>query len=236
MSRFKCEKCKDTGWTTVNKNDTEYLQKCTCKKTDLLIRKSDRANIPSRFSGSELDHFYPDKDNESYENIKKVVKKFVEDYPAGQKGIIFHGGTGVGKTRLLCTIATEILKKFENTNIYYIDWNEMVREMKSGESHTFRDFTSINSLIQRLISADLLLIDELGASEPSQWVRDNIYFIINHRYNRQKMTLFATNYLDNSIDGKPSLKDRIGDRIRSRIYEMADSFLVKGMDYRQKWG
>ncbi|MEN8154118.1 MAG: ATP-binding protein, partial [Acidobacteriota bacterium] len=200
------------------------------------IEKSEKANIPSRFSGSELSGFLPGNNNDSLKNIKNIVKKFVDDYPTGQKGIMFQGETGVGKTRLLCSIATEIFKKNKNADIYYIDWNEMVREMKSGESHTFRDFTSINSLIQRLISAELLLIDELGASEPSQWVRDNIYFIINNRYNRQKMTLFATNYPDISNDGKPSLSERIGDRIRSRIYEMADTFIVKGIDYRQKWG
>jgi DNA replication protein DnaC len=109
----------------------------------------------------------------------------------------------------------------------------MVRLMKSGESHSYRDFSMINELIEKLTNTSLLLMDELGASEPSQWVRDNIYYVINHRYNRKKITLFATNYFDSPSGDNPTLRERIGDRIRSRIYETAKSYVMKGLDYRE---
>ncbi|MEN8154030.1 MAG: hypothetical protein ABFR75_08390, partial [Acidobacteriota bacterium] len=84
MNRFKCDKCNDSGWITITKNSKEYLQKCTCKKNDHFIEKSEKANIPSRFSGSELSGFLPGNNNDSLKNIKNIVKKFVDDYPTGQ--------------------------------------------------------------------------------------------------------------------------------------------------------
>ncbi len=237
MTKAKCTICDDSGWEKIEKEGKEFLRRCKCQKIEVLKDRCLISNIPPRFAGSGLDDFYPEEGDRNLKKVIKDVKKFIDDYPAVQKGLLLHGGTGVGKTRLLCAIATGIIKKFSVSDIYYIDWNDMVREMRSGESHTFRDFSLINELINKLSETELLIMDELGSSIPSQWVRDNIYYLINHRYNKQKITLFATNYPDDSPDGElPTLKDRIGDRIRSRIFEMAESHYIKTLDYRQKWG
>lgn len=233
MSKFKCDKCSDTGWIKIEKNGNEYLKKCECIKNDILIKKSELSNIPPRFIGMELKGYFPVKGYDSQKKVKLLVEEFIKDFPAVEKGLIFHGNTGVGKTKLLSSIANELFGKNENIDVYYVDWNEVIRDMRSGESHSFRDFSQINILITRMTNTDLLLFDEIGASEPSQWVRDNIYYIINSRYNNNKTTLFATNYLDKSNDGKLTLKERVGDRIRSRIFEMAKSVVIQGPDYRQ---
>ena len=78
----------------------------------------------------------------------------------------------------------------------YIDWNDLTREMRSGEDTSNRDFSNIGQLIQRLAMVELLLFDELGASRPSPWVEDNIYYLINRRYNDNRITLFASNFFD----------------------------------------
>jgi len=234
LSKVKCRKCNDTGWEKLIKDKKEYLKKCTCRKLEILKDKCISANIPVKFAGYMLENFGTENGDESLIRLVDIANNFINNYPAG-KGIILHGETGRGKTHLLSAISTEIFKRYPASDIYYIDWNDMVREMKSGESHTFRDFQVINNTIDRMSKADLLIIDELGASSPSQWVRDNIYYIINHRYNRQKITLFATNYFDESIDGRPTLKEKVGDRIRSRIFEMAKSYNLSGIDYRQKY-
>ncbi len=230
-----CSKCNKTGWIKVAKDGNEYLKKCSCLKHDRVIKKSERSNIPPRFIGFELNSFFPVEGFDSQKRVLQLVTKFIDTFPVVEKGILFQGDTGVGKTRLLSSIATALYKKNENIDIYYADWNEIVREMKSGESHQQRDFSKINGIIERMSNADLLLFDEIGASDPSQWVRDNIYFVINNRYNNSRITLFASNYGDESINGKQTLKDRIGDRIRSRIYAMADSINIKGPDYRKKY-
>jgi len=234
LTDIKCKICNDSGWERTEKDGKEFLKKCKCQRMEILKDRCLSANIPPKFAGLMLQSFGTENGDPSLLRLVKIANKFIERYPIG-KGIILHGQTGMGKTHLMCTIATEILKKFPRTDIFYIDWNDMVREMKSGESHTFRDFSVINSTIERMSKADLLILDELGASQPSQWVRDNIYYIINYRYNRQKMTMFATNYFDDTPDGSPTIRERVGDRVRSRIFEMAESFNLSGIDYRHKY-
>jgi DNA replication protein DnaC len=61
---------------------------------------------------------------------------------------------------------------------------------------------------------------------------DSIYYIFNNRYNNQRVTLCAANFFDSPKDGTESLKDRIGERIRSRLYEMTETIVIQGSDRR----
>jgi len=148
-----------------------------------------------------------------------------------------QGAVGVGKTRLLCTIATELIKKNNRIDVYYIDWNDFTRELRAS----FGQYEITNQFIAKLSTVDLLLFDELGASNTTPWILDNIYYIFNKRYNDQKMTLAATNYLDNTTDStdafsqQESLSQRIGERIRSRLYEMMETVIINGKDMRKEY-
>ena len=85
-----------------------------------------------------------------------------------------------------------------------------------------------------VFQADILVLDELGATVPTDWVRDTMYQIINRRYNDNKLTIFTTNYLDKSRSEKEQvLEDRIGTRLRSRLYEMCKMVVMDGEDYRK---
>lgn len=238
MTEFLCRKCNDTGWLTVKKEDgREFAQRCGCQAIDRLLSKSEKANLPGRFAGAELGGYMTREASSAQKRAKKIIEKFITDYPSVDKGLLLQGSVGLGKTRLLCTIATELMKKRENIDIYYIDWNDLVRLMGSGESYANRDFDTINSLVNKLAGVELLLFDEFASTKASPWVYDNIYYLVNKRYNDDRKTIFATNYYDENE--KPdkrqeSLTQRIGDRLRSRLYEMAATITIKGMDYRQK--
>ena len=79
------------------------------------------------------------------------------------------------------------------------------------------------------------MLDELGANKPTEWVRDTIAHIINCRYNDKKLTIFTSNYLDKpSKQGEESLTDRIGVRLRSRLFEMCTGIEIRGDDFRQQ--
>lgn len=233
MTKVKCTKCNDSGWEKIEKDGKEFLRKCKCQGVNPYVSRCKNANIPELFIGSKLSEFKLNDNTKRFEPIIKKMNNFIEQYPAVQEGLILHGKTGVGKTRILSSIASAIVKNSPELDVFYIDWNDLVRDMKSGESHNFRDFSIINDLIHKLCHSSLLIIDELGSSKPSQWVFDNIYYVINYRYNRKKITLFATNYPDETSDGSPTLTERVGDRVRSRIYEMAKSYYLYGLDYRK---
>jgi DNA replication protein DnaC len=81
----------------------------------------------------------------------------------------------------------------------------------------------------------VLVLDELGATVPTDWVRDTMYQIINKRYNDNKLTIFTTNYLDKRRAEKDQiLEDRIGTRLRSRLYEMCTNVVIETEDYRRR--
>ncbi len=229
-----CTRCQGTGWMLVQNQDREVAVRCPCRQRDLFAKRLENSGIPVRFAGVELKGYLPGKENSSQAQARQVAEKFVAEYPAVAGGLLFQGPTGVGKTRLLCSIAHHLIQD-QGTDVQYIDWNDLVREMRSGEDTTTRDFALIQRLMQRLASAELLLFDEFGASRPSPYVEDNIYFLVNRRYNDGRVTLFATNYFDRRIGAEDILTDRVSARIRSRLYEMARTVEIRGPDYRQKY-
>ena len=92
-------------------------------------------------------------------------------------------------------------------------------------------------MLAPIYQADVLVLDELGATVPTDWVRDTMYQIINKRYNDNKLTIFTTNYLDEPRSEKEQvLEDRIGTRLRSRLYEMCTKVVMDGEDYRRHMG
>lgn len=230
-----CPKCGDSGWIIIEKDGREQAVRCSCSQKQVALNHAEAANLPRRFIGCRLKGFMANENMPSLVSAKKTATRFITDFPAVDKGLLFHGPVGVGKTRLLCTVASELLVRFPTLDVYYIDWNDLVRTMRTGEDAQSRDFQQINQIITRLTECDLLIFDEMGASKLSAWVADNIYFVINRRYNQQKITLAATNFFDQSGDGQETLTDRVGDRLRSRLHEMTQSIEIFGVDYRRQY-
>ena len=144
-----CKKCNNTGWLLRKTPEGgEIASKCICRERDQVYKRAQKANIPERFLGNEIEFYFPESGNSSQTKGKKFIEKFINDYPAvGGKGILLQGPVGVGKTHLLCCLAYELIKR-KNVNLFYIDWTELVREMRSGEDNTNRDFYAINQLLK----------------------------------------------------------------------------------------
>lgn len=238
-----CGKCNGTGWVSIKNREQDFAQKCDCIKTDILLTKTGKANIPPKFLERKLEWaFQPDAANPSQAAAKKMAQKFIDDYPAIKKGLLFQGKAGRGKTTLLCAIGYELIEK-KNISVYYIDQNSLVREMRSGEHMMTRDFSLINRLIDKLADIELLLFDELGTTgfdKLTPWIYENIYYIFNSRYNNNKLTVCATNYFDvkdtseSTEVSQVTLEERVGKLIRSRLYEMTDIIQIGGSDFREK--
>ena len=111
----------------------------------------------------------------------------------------------------------------------------MLKEIQDSYNPISR--TTELEVLAPVYDAEVLVLDELGASKPTDWVRDTMTQIINTRYNDQKVTIFTSNYLDTPESApEETLTDRVGVRLRSRLYEMCKIITLKGEDYRQKIG
>ena len=99
-------------------------------------------------------------------------------------------------------------------------------------------------LLKPVFAAEVLVLDDLGAQKPNEWVWDTVALILNTRYNDKQTTIITTNYADLPAGGgaktdaeraarEPTLGDRIGDRMRSRLAEMCVRVEMTGEDFRQ---
>ncbi|HEX8185023.1 MAG TPA: ATP-binding protein [Blastocatellia bacterium] len=221
-----CPSCGGTGWELV---EGKGVRQCQCKKTarpDLLLQQ---ARIPNRFLHCGLDNF--ELIQPSLHRALMNTKKFVEEYPVVDVGLLYLGRCGVGKTHLAVAALKEIIKK-GIAGMFY-DFRDLLKEIQ--DSYNPNTHTSELKILAPIFDADVLVLDELGASKPTEWVQETITHIINKRYNDKKVTIFTSNYLDMSIGSAydETLTERVGVRLRSRLHEMCKHILMEGDDYRE---
>jgi len=170
--------------------------------------------------------------HESQKKAKVYVQRFLEKYPQIDVGLLFLGTCGVGKTHLAVALLKQVISEKGDSGLFY-DFRDLLREIQASWNSVSQ--TSELDVLRPVLEARILILDELGANKPTEWVRDTIAHIINCRYNDKKLTVFTSNYLDSPTKpGEETLADRIGIRLRSRLYEMCREVEIHGMDFRQE--
>ena len=184
------------------------------------------ANVPRRYFQCRLANF---DDRGGRLKVPKVrVQQFVDQWMPnnGTPGLLLIGGCGVGKTHLAVATLQEIIDTNKPGKLLFSNFQDLLQEIQA--SFTADSSVDKSELLRPLLEADLLVLDELGSQKPSNWVHDILYYIINTRYNDVRTTIFTTNNVED-------LGDRIGERLRSRLYEMTAALhLAEVSDYRKK--
>jgi len=179
----------------------------------------------------------------------------VDEYPAVESGLLFMGPVGVGKTHLAIALLKDLIEKKGVTCLFY-ESGSLLKAIQ--DSYNPVSQTSEMRVLAPVYQAEVLVLDELGATVPTNWVRDTMYQVINTRYNNKKLTIFTTNYLDEAraaaeqnsdaadtrrksrtfaserIQEMTTLEERIGTPLRSRLYEMCKKVMIEGEDYRKR--
>ena len=114
----------------------------------------------------------------------------------------------------------------------FYDTRDLLRVIRSTYDPSIR--TTELEVLRPVMTADLLVLDDLGAEKTSEWVEETMNLIVNTRYNERRLTIFTSNYQDIPDDTDPnSLLFRIGHRMRSRLHEMCEFVSLDGADYRE---
>ncbi len=246
MADTSCLKCQGTGWVLEEKEGRPLAKRCRCYKENRKKTLFEQANLPQRYKNCSFENF--EIHNDSHRDALKISRQFVKNFPVQDVGLLFQGPCGVGKTHLAVALVNELVEKKE-VPCYFCDFREFIRDIQN--SYSANSAVSESEVMAPVFAAKVLLLDELGAKKTTPWVEETVYYIINHRYNNKKLTVFTSNYIDRGEEeedqrdsffkktdfnkkGEDSLIDRIGVRLVSRIYEMCKIVDMWGDDYRKK--
>jgi len=216
-------RCDGSGF--IYDEDTRRARDCTCRPRRIARRKARKLAgvIPRRYQGVSFDRapvtlIQPEK--------VRVVRAYVDTLDeklAEGRGIWFQGDIGTGKTTLAMLISAAALRAGHSVAIYSLPrLLGLLRETFDDASES-----SLSTLLDRLAAVELLHIDDVGAEQSSPWVLEQLYTIVNTRYEDGRAIVLTTNL------ASAELREQIGERTVSRLVEMCgDPVPLFGADRR----
>jgi DNA replication protein DnaC len=254
----------DKAGSSVGEPKMVWAVPCDCTAGDRTERMLARARVPERYRHCDFENFETDNDienatreqlsawNRSLAQAKLVVERFAREFPVGdtlQLGLLLMGPCGAGKTHLAVAALKEIVLR-GHSGLFY-DYRELLKEIQ--DSYSVESQSTEMGVLEPVLKAEILVLDDVGSSKPSLWALETVGHILNTRYNEKRVTFLTTNFLDSdsasngaSISSaqrvagmrapaiEDSLTDRVGKRIRSRLYEMCRTVEIFAPDYRKE--
>jgi len=219
--------CDGSGWIL---GPEDVARPCECRESRLKRGRSKgvASVIPPRYRGvsferppvSEMARDLATK--AALSEVRAFVDELDERLDAG-RGLWIFGDTGTGKTTLAMLISKAALESGRSVAIYSLP-KLLARIRRTYDSEPGGD--SYLSFFERLTAVDLLHIDDLGAEKRSDWVLEQLYALINERYEAQRSVLITTNLPHDELE------EQIGSRTVSRLSQMCDEVPLFGADRR----
>src|ERR1700678_4181768 len=234
---------------------------CDCTTGDKTERALQRARVPERYRHCDFENYETDNDienvsreqmaawNRSLAQAKLMVQRFADEFPVGSEhGLLLMGPCGVGKTHLAVSAMKSIVLR-GHSGLFY-DYRELLKAIQ--DSYNPESQATEMSVLEPVLKAEILVLDDVGSSKPSPWALETVGHVLNTRYNEKRVTLLTTNFLDtDAVSANPSLQpqrvagmrsptvedsltERVGKRIRSRLYEMCRTLEIHAPDYRKE--
>lgn len=224
-----CPACGGTGFLVERGEEGAFATPCRCRRRLADAQRRAGVGIPRRYEHCTLDQFDPL--NDSLRAALAYARRVVESFPGADFGLLLTGPCGVGKTHLAVAVLRELVET-RGARGLFAEVGDLLRRLV--ETYDRRSQTPSWEVLQPALEADVLLLDDLGATRITPWMQDTIGLIINERYNEERLTLITTNRPVDSSGDQESLADRIGERLASRLAEMCVTVRLDGEDFRRK--
>lgn len=237
-----CPQCRGTLWVAAGDGPRAPRKRCACTAFERRRALFDAAGIPARHADSTRASFKPTTARQGA--VITGVSRWLDAYRAREenRGLVLHGDVGRGKTHLMVAMLRELVFRY-GVSVRFVEFSHLLADLKSG----FDQKQGPARLLDPLVSVDVLAIDELGKGRNTEFEGTVLDELVSRRYNAAATILATTNYAPSPPTGAgvqnpaaivlgmaapPTLPDRVGARVHSRLQEMCDFLEVGGADYR----
>ena len=198
-----CPVCNDTGWMKLA-NDPRRVTRCECQVA-ARAQHLMRAAHPRRYEHCDFDEFVTFR-HPSHAAAKLVAQKYVAEYDPvhKSKGLLLIGPIGTGKTHLAVSILKELVRQ-KGVRCLFVDYRELLKDIQNSYNPSVA--ATEMEILRPVMETEVLLLDELGAVKPSDWVWDTVSLVLNTRYNDDRTTT-TINYADLPARDSAGTEDR----------------------------
>ena len=236
-----CPICRGTLFRSSGGDRRARRVRCECTAVDVRVRRFNEARIPSRHYRSTRANF---RIHPSVKPAVKAVDAYVRDFRVGEenRGLVLHGPVGRGKTHLMVAVLHDLVFRYA-VSVRFVEFSLLLADLKTS----FDRRTASADLMEPLVGVEVLAIDEMGKGMATEWETTVVDEIVSRRYNAARPILATTNYESGRALGtatpnladpgrQPTLADRVGERVYSRLRETCSFVPVRGEDYRLTHG
>lgn len=223
-----CPRCEGAGFV-LDSND----EAAPCDCHDVRVRRARSQGvssvIPKRYRGVSFERFPVTEMAIGNPEVVRAVRRFcdqVEERVEDGRGLWFMGDVGTGKTTLAMLVSKAALDAGRTVAIYSVP--HLLARIRDTYDADAREQSYIE-FFRRLVEVDLLHLDDLGTEKQTDWVLEQLYSLVNQRYEEQRSIVLTTN-----LDFE-DLERQIGKRTVSRLLEMTDQLPVFGADRREPY-
>ncbi len=246
-----CPICGGVGYRLKDSKRSTVMIPCECQHLQYIRYLHESANIPPKYRECNFSTFKKEDRHPSQLACLDKVFHYFTNFAVKKKGLLLMGPCGVGKTHLAVSLIHALIAE-DGVQCLFVDFRRLLQNIRNSYDHESQ--VTEEDIMEPIFNAQVLLLDELGAEKVTGFVREKIHAIIDYRYCHEKKTIITTNYMDDLSKVKSlsisltadelkiyeqffkddeTLEDRIGPRIRSRLYEMCENLVMMGNDYRR---
>ncbi len=150
--------------------------------------------------------------------INQEISNWIKD---AKNMCVIVGPTNTGKTYFSLAIANYFLD--QKRNVKYIMYRRLFEDIQKAIQKNENQY----SIIEKLSEAEILILDDVGASTNTEWQKEMFLDLIDRRYSNQKITLITTNFMEEDC------KQHLGERTSRRMFSKENLVVELGPEYAQ---